>query len=103
MCLIAGIGRPRHYYLWQVFEIEGVKQSTDGLFVAFGTGWQLAPPQRLSGKSFESFKTVCANFVSFRRIDGLPYTMTLNGLLNPTGLQESRRKSLSFSRPFGTA
>lgn len=78
--LIAGIGRPRRFFLWETFEIEEVTASSDGQFEASGTGWQLAPPVELSGKPFEDFKAACANFVGFRSINDLPYTRTLNKL-----------------------
>src|SRR5687767_4307542 len=48
--LIAGVGRPRRYFLWETFEIEAVTVNGDGKFVASGTGWELAPPVELSGK-----------------------------------------------------
>jgi hypothetical protein len=75
--LVAGIGRPRHYFLWETFEIEEVRQGRDGEFEAWGTGWQLAPPQGLKGKAFEAFRASCANFVGFRRVSDLPYSRTL--------------------------
>jgi hypothetical protein len=75
--LVAGIGRPRQYFLWETFEIEEVRQGRDGEFEAWGTGWQLAPPQALKGKAFEAFRASCANFVGFRRVNDLPYARTL--------------------------
>lgn len=78
--LIAGVGRPRHFFLWETFEIEKVKADDDGQFHAKGTGWQLAPPIELTGKGFENFKSACANFVGFRSINDLPFAQTLNRL-----------------------
>lgn len=78
--LIAGIGRPRRFFLWETFEVEEVTASSDGQFEATGTGWQLAPPVELSGKPFEDFKAACANFVGFRSISDLPFSRTLNKL-----------------------
>jgi hypothetical protein len=75
--LIAGVGTPRQFYLWETFEIEEVRQNADGEFEAWGTGWQLAPPQLLKGKAFEAFRSACANFVGFRCITDLPYSHTL--------------------------
>jgi hypothetical protein len=75
--LVAGLGRPRHFYLWETFEIEEVYQNADGEFEAWGTGWQLAPPPRLKGAAFDAFRSACANFVGFRCINGLPYSRTL--------------------------
>jgi hypothetical protein len=75
--LVAGLGKPREFFLWETFEIEEVRQGWDGEFEAWGTGWQLAPPQRLHGKSFEAFRSSCANFVGFRCINELPYAKTL--------------------------
>jgi hypothetical protein len=78
--LIAGIGRPRRFFLWQTFEIEQVTSNGDGQFEATGTGWELAPPVELTGKPFDDFKAACANFVGFRSINDLPFTRTLNKL-----------------------
>ena len=47
---------------------------------AWGTGWQLAPPQELRGERFDAFKEACAGFVGFRDITGLPYSKTLDRL-----------------------
>jgi hypothetical protein len=77
--VIASLGRPRRYYLWECFRIEGVEPDGDSL-CAWGTGWQLVPPVRLSGEAFESFRWQCANFVGFRNIDDLPYSATLDQL-----------------------
>jgi hypothetical protein len=78
--LIAGVGRPRRYFLWEAFEVEEVTANGGGEFQAWGTGWQLAPPAKLTGKPFEQFKSACANFVGFRGINDLPFTRTLNTL-----------------------
>src|ERR1019366_6667548 len=67
--LIAGIGRPRRFFLWETFQIEEVTPNDDGEFEASGSGWQLAPPVELTGKPFEEFKAACANFVGFRCIN----------------------------------
>jgi hypothetical protein len=75
--LIAGVGKPRQYYLWETFEIEEVHKNADGEFEAWGIGWQLAPPQLLKGKAFDAFRSACANFVGFRCITDLPYSHTL--------------------------
>jgi len=75
--LVAGIGTPRHYFLWETFEVEEVCENGDGEFEAWGTGWQLAPPQELKGKAFEAFRSACANFVGFRRVTDLSYSRTL--------------------------
>jgi hypothetical protein len=75
--LVAGVGRPREYYLWETFDIEEVRRNRDGAFEAAGTGWQLAPPQRLRGNTFEAFRSACANFVGFQRINDLPFSRTL--------------------------
>lgn len=78
--LIAGLAKPRRYFLWETFEIETVKQRRDGSFVAEGPGWQLAPPAELAGPEFEAFRVACANFVGFRKINDLPYARTLGDL-----------------------
>ena len=75
--LIAGIGRPRRFFLWQSFQIDKVTTNREGMFKASGVGWQLAPPIELKGTSFDSFKTACASFVGFRSINDLPFTRTL--------------------------
>ena len=78
--LVAGVGRPRRYFLWETFEVEEVTASDDGEFEASGSGWQLAPPVELTGKPFEEFKSACANFVGSRCITDLPFARTLNKL-----------------------
>lgn len=94
--LIAGIGRPRRFFLWESFQIESVKSNGDGEFVASGTGWQLAPPVELSGKPFEDFKTACANFVGFRSINDLPFTRTLTKLAEDNRPPGEPGKIVSF-------
>src|SRR6516162_3518185 len=54
--LVAGIGRPRRYFLWETFQIEQVTAKGDGVFQASRAGWQLAPPVALTGRPFEEFK-----------------------------------------------
>jgi hypothetical protein len=79
--VIAGLGKPKRYYLWEAFTVEDV--ASDGSqYIVSGPGWLLFPPQRLEGKAFEAFKATCANFVGFRAIDGLPYLDTLRKLAN---------------------
>lgn len=82
--LIAGIGQPRRYYLWETFEIKDVKEvrheERGQEFHASGEGWQLCPPQRLDGKQFADFKSKCANFIGFRCIDDLAYCSELRKL-----------------------
>jgi hypothetical protein len=74
--VVASFGKPKRYYLWECFRVEKVE--TEGQeFCAWGTGWQLAPPQRLQGEAFEEFRKACAWFIGFRGIDGLPYRSTL--------------------------
>ncbi len=75
--LVVGVGQPRRFYLWEQFKISEVTERSDGTFIAAGPGWQLNPPQQLDGPAFESFKSSCASFVGFRRIDDLPYSQTL--------------------------
>jgi hypothetical protein len=74
--LIASLGRPRRYYLWECFRVEGVEPEGADL-CAHGTGWQLVPPQPLEGPAFEDFRKACAFFIGFRCIDDLPYHVTL--------------------------
>jgi hypothetical protein len=95
--LVAGIGRPRRYFLWETFQIAKVKSNGDGEFQASGTGWQLAPPAELSGTTFEKFRLACANFVGFRCISDLPFTRNLTKLADeyrPPGKPERIVKSL---------
>src|SRR5262245_60102384 len=75
--LVAGIGTPRRYFLWETFEIEEVREDDSGESEAWGTGWQLAPPQELKGKAFEAFRSACANFIGFRCINDLAYSRRL--------------------------
>src|SRR5262245_26281260 len=69
--VIASLGSPKRYYLWECFEVAEVRQE-DGQYCAWGEGWQLAPPRLLAGEDFLAFKKACANFVGFRNIDDLP-------------------------------
>lgn len=94
--LIAGIGRPRRFFLWETFEIEEITSNGDGEFVASGTGWQLAPPVELTGKPFENFKAACANFVGFRSINDLPFTRTLTKLAEDNRPPGEPGKIVSF-------
>lgn len=77
--VIVSVGRPRRYYLWESFRIEQV-EARNGEYTAWGTGWQLMPPQRLRGPAFDQFRRECANFVSFRAIDRMDYAATLLAL-----------------------
>lgn len=74
--LIVGVGRPRRYYLWETFTVEELRPDGDA-FGLLGPGWQLAPPQRLSGPAFEAFRRACGWLVGFRSIDTLDYRHTL--------------------------
>src|SRR3712207_382474 len=60
--LVVGVGRPRRYYLWETFQIRSVERCSDDEYVVSGSGWQLAPPQRLQGRTFDLFQKACANF-----------------------------------------
>ena len=77
--LIVGLGRPRRFYLWECFRVEEVREE-EGRFFAEGTGWQLAPPQRLMGQEFDAFRLSCASFIGFQNIDASPYLPTLEAL-----------------------
>src|SRR6478672_4395693 len=52
--LVVSLPRPRRYYLWECFRIEEVRRE-EGDICAWGTGWQLVPPQRLEGPAFDDF------------------------------------------------
>ncbi|HQR05176.1 MAG TPA: ASCH domain-containing protein [Gemmatales bacterium] len=75
--LIVGLGHPRRFYLWSTFTIDRCQQKADGQILLEGPGWQLAPPQLLSGSDFVGFKASCANFIGFRQITELPFTKKL--------------------------
>ena len=77
--LVVGLGRPRRFYLWECFRVETVRQE-EGRYFAEGTGWQLAPPQRLAGAEFDAFRLACASFIGFQNIDASPYLPTLEAL-----------------------
>jgi tetratricopeptide (TPR) repeat protein len=74
--VIAGLAKPKRYYLWETFTIEDI-QYDGNQYTVTGPGWMLFPPQLLQGKASNAFKATCANFVSFRSIDDLPYRSTL--------------------------
>ena len=69
-------GKPKKYVLREAFTIEEITK-TDDQFVVSGPGKVLLPPAELSGKEFEKFKSACANFIGFRKIDDQAYTETL--------------------------
>src|SRR4051812_49001522 len=50
--VVARFGRPRHYYLWEWFVVEGVRLEGDDQYCVWGTGRQLSPPARLDGDDF---------------------------------------------------
>jgi hypothetical protein len=77
--VISAFGKPKKYVLWEAFTIEEITK-TDDQFVVSGPGKVLLPPAELSGKDFEKFKSACANFIGFRKIDDQPYTGTLKQL-----------------------
>jgi hypothetical protein len=77
--VVSGFGKPKRYVLWEAFTIEEVTKQDDQ-FVISGSGKVLLPPAELSGKEFEKFKTACANFVGFRKIDDQKYAETLKQL-----------------------
>lgn len=77
--LIVGLGKPKHYYLWESFTISDVRHDGEQ-YVVTGAGRMLLPPRRLEGEAFEAFKAACAHFIGFRAIDGLPYLATLRKL-----------------------
>jgi hypothetical protein len=84
--VVASLGRPRRYYLWESFVAEGVERDGDDLCV-WGTGRQLVPPAPLVGEDFDAFREACAYFIGFRRIDGLPYAATLAALAQSASSQ----------------
>lgn len=75
--LITGLGQPRRYYLWSSFTIDRCQSQPNGSIHVEGPGWQLAPPQPLTGAAFLQFKAACANFIGFRSITDMPYTTEL--------------------------
>ncbi len=77
--VISAFGKPKKYVLWEAFTIEDITKQDDQ-FVVSGPGQVLLPPAELVGKDFEKFKSACANFIGFRRIDDQKYTETLKQL-----------------------
>jgi hypothetical protein len=77
--VISAFGKPKKYVLWESFTIEEIT-TQDDQFVVSGPGRVLLPPAELSGKDFEKFKSACANFIGFRKIDDQKYTTTLKQL-----------------------
>ncbi len=62
--LIVGLGKPRKFFLWEVFTIDKVKPfAQDGrlFYRADGPGWQLSCPQRLVGPEFDAFASHVKN------------------------------------------
>lgn len=85
--LIASLGQPKSYWLWETFRIDKVIEE-EGSFCAIGDGWQLAPPVKLEGPDFEAFREACGWFIGFRSIDRMPYLATLERLARE-GAKES--------------
>src|SRR5262245_33247788 len=79
--VISSLGKPKKYVLWEAFTIDDIVKQDDQ-FVVSGPGKVLLPPAELSGKEFEKFKSACANFIGFRKIDDQKYTDTLKQLAN---------------------
>jgi hypothetical protein len=77
--VISAFGKPKKYVLWEAFTIDEITKQDDQ-FVVSGPGQVLLPPAELSGKEFEKFKSACANFIGFRKIDDQSYTETLKQL-----------------------
>lgn len=77
--VVSAFGKPKKYVLWEAFTIEDITKQDDQ-FVVSGPGKVLLPPAELAGKEFEKFKSACANFIGFRKIDDQPYTETLKQL-----------------------
>jgi tetratricopeptide (TPR) repeat protein len=93
--LIASLGRAARYYLWETFRIEHVRPEGADYF-AWGPGWQLVPPQRLQGEEFDAFRKACANFVTFRAIDDLPYCAALGRLADQYHLPDVTAEAERF-------
>jgi tetratricopeptide (TPR) repeat protein len=93
--VITGLGKPKRYYLWESFTIEDVHFDGEQYTVS-GPGWVLLPPQVLQGKDFDKFKAACANFVSFRCIDDLPYRQTLRKIADKFHLPEVNAECEAF-------
>jgi hypothetical protein len=94
--LVVGVGSPRKYFLWSSFTIAQCATS-HGQYQLSGSGWQLAPPQLLTGRAFDNFKSACANFIGFRQITSMPYTARLLELADrhqPPGSWEQTRTIL---------
>ncbi len=77
--VLSAFGKPRKYVLWETFTVEDVSKEGDQ-FVVSGPGRVLLPPAELNGAEFDKFKSACANFVSFRKIDDQKYAETLKKL-----------------------
>jgi hypothetical protein len=93
--VIAGLGKPKRYYLWEAFTIDDVRQEGEQYTVS-GPGWVLLPPQLLEGKDFDKFKAACANFIGFRAIDDLPYRDALRKLADKYHLSEVNKACEDF-------
>lgn len=96
--LITGLGQPRRYYLWSSFTIDRCQLQSNGSIHVEGPGWQLAPPQLLTGSAFQQFKAACANFIGFRSITEMPFTKELLRLADqyqPPGKQVQNESTLS--------
>jgi hypothetical protein len=93
--VISGFGKPKRYVLWEAFTIEEVTKQDDQ-FVVSGPGRVLLPPAPLEGKDFEKFKSACANFIGFRKIDDQPYKDTLKKLADADAKSKLSPKCEAF-------
>ena len=93
--VISGFGKPKKYVLWETFTIEDVTKQDDQ-FVVSGPGRVLLPPAPLEGKEFETFKSACANFVGFRKIDDQPFKNTLRKLADADAKSKLSPKCEAF-------
>lgn len=78
--LIVGTGKKsKKYYLWSFFMIDEVYEEEDGMFQAYGTGFNFRKPILLNElDGFADFKNYCGNFgLGFQNITTHPFCKTL--------------------------
>jgi len=69
--VIAGLGKPKAYFLWEVFTVDDV-QSDGTQYTVSGPGWVLLPPALLTGKDFDAFKPRVRTSSHFDRSTNFP-------------------------------
>lgn len=100
--LIVGTGRKaKKYYLWSFFQIDEVYEE-DGMFQAYGTGFNFKKPILLNSfKGFSEFRNYCGNFgIGFQNITAHEFCKTLTDFRNGIEIETDSLPSDDIQEPF---